>query len=420
MDMDDEEKGQIAGAPSAQQQVTPSKSNRHIDDTPSNAKKLRGSSSGRSSPAFSTSGGGVSKPESWSVKNEEFKFEVPPEAPVFRPTAEEFENPLTYISKIRPIAEKCGICKIIPPASWVPPFSLDVDNMRFTPRVQRLNELEAKTRVKLNFLDQIAKFWELQGSCLKIPLVERKPLDLYSLYRAVQDEGGLDTASRDRKWSKIASRMNYPQGKSVGTILKNHYEKILYPFDVFMTDQQHEHGNAAGTDSVSNSPEKNCANDCNEDDPMESETDNHQTYKPHGIESRQMVQPNEQKMARRSKRFQPQQQQSQQNSNSIEHRTNSLYNQFQQFQRQESKNKRHFQTVRTRKKKTLSSALADPLAKYICLICNRGDSEEDMLLCDGCDDSYHTFCLIPPILEIPKGDWRCPKCIVEEVINFFR
>lgn len=38
-----------------------------------------------------------------------------------------------------------------------------------------------------------------------------------------------------------------------------------------------------------------------------------------------------------------------------------------------------------------------------------------MLLCDGCDDSYHTFCLMPPLTEIPKGDWRCPKCVAEEV-----
>lgn len=38
-----------------------------------------------------------------------------------------------------------------------------------------------------------------------------------------------------------------------------------------------------------------------------------------------------------------------------------------------------------------------------------------MLLCDGCDDSYHTFCLMPPLAEIPKGDWRCPKCVAEEV-----
>lgn len=66
---------------------------------------------------------------------------------------------------------------------------MDVDKFKFVPRIQRLNELEAKTRIKLNFLDQIAKFWELQGSSLKIPLVERKALDLYSLHKKVTDEG---------------------------------------------------------------------------------------------------------------------------------------------------------------------------------------------------------------------------------------
>lgn len=49
-------------------------------------------------------------------KCDEFEFEVPEEAPVFIPTAEEFKNPLLYIQKIRPLAEKFGICKIKPPA----------------------------------------------------------------------------------------------------------------------------------------------------------------------------------------------------------------------------------------------------------------------------------------------------------------
>ena len=50
---------------------------------------------------------------------------------------------------------------------------------------------------------------------------------------------------------------------------------------------------------------------------------------------------------------------------------------------------------------------------YMCHTCGKGDGEDHMLLCDGCDDAYHTYCLIPPIQEIPKGDWRCPRCVAK-------
>lgn len=48
--------------------------------------------------------------------------------------------------------------------------------------------IQALTRVKLNFLDQIAKFWELQGSKLRFPHVERKILDLYQLSKVKLDQ----------------------------------------------------------------------------------------------------------------------------------------------------------------------------------------------------------------------------------------
>ena len=49
------------------------------------------------------------------------KLDVP-WAPTFYPTIEEMEgNPLHYVEKIRPIAEKYGICKLVPPKGWAPP-----------------------------------------------------------------------------------------------------------------------------------------------------------------------------------------------------------------------------------------------------------------------------------------------------------
>ena len=42
-------------------------------------------------------------------------FIPPPEAPVFQPTVEEFQDPVAYITKIRPVVANTGICKIRPP-----------------------------------------------------------------------------------------------------------------------------------------------------------------------------------------------------------------------------------------------------------------------------------------------------------------
>lgn len=51
-----------------------------------------------------------------------------------------------------------------------------------------------------------------------------------------------------------------------------------------------------------------------------------------------------------------------------------------------------------------------------CRICGRTTDEQVMLLCDGCEDGYHTYCL--HLEHIPEGDWFCPKC--EDIRNTSR
>ncbi|KAJ8282378.1 hypothetical protein COCON_G00048970 [Conger conger] len=51
------------------------------------------------------------------------------------------------------------------------------------------------------------------------------------------------------------------------------------------------------------------------------------------------------------------------------------------------------------------------IMKVYCQICRKGDNEELLLLCDGCDKGCHTYCHRPKITAIPDGDWFCPACI---------
>ena len=41
------------------------------------------------------------------------------------------------------------------------------------------------------------------------------------------------------------------------------------------------------------------------------------------------------------------------------------------------------------------------------------DDDDAMLLCDGCDNGYHTYCTVPPIEVVPEEDWFCKDCMGE-------
>uniref|UniRef100_A0A673YL93 [histone H3]-trimethyl-L-lysine(4) demethylase n=1 Tax=Salmo trutta TaxID=8032 RepID=A0A673YL93_SALTR len=347
-------------------------------------------------------------------------FVPPPECPVFEPSWEEFQDPLGYIAKIRPIAEKSGICKIRPPGDWQPPFAVEVDSFRFTPRIQRLNELEAETRVKLNYLDRIAKFWEIQGSSLKIPNIERRILDLFSLSKVVIEEGGFDIVSKERRWARVAQKLGYPTGRNIGSLLRSHYERIVYPFEVFH----------AGASLPQTKPKLYDGEEVDRE------------YKPHSIPLRQSVQPSKMSSyGRRANRLQPDPDPTEEDiEKNPELKKLQIYGAGPKMMglglvpRNKSipkkgntthplpsplgvsgKNDPNGDGPCTKMTMRLRRNLSNPqfVDSFVCRMCGRGDEDEKLLLCDGCDDNYHTFCLLPPLTEAPKGNWRCPKCVAE-------
>uniref|UniRef100_A0A672JJ40 [histone H3]-trimethyl-L-lysine(4) demethylase n=1 Tax=Salarias fasciatus TaxID=181472 RepID=A0A672JJ40_SALFA len=263
------------------------------------------------------------------------EFIPPPECPVFEPSWEEFADPFAYINKIRPIAEKTGICKIRPPPEWQPPFACDVDRLKFTPRIQRLNELEL-----------------------------------------VNEEGGFDAVCRERRWTKISVKMGFAPGKAIGSHLRAHYERILFPYNLFQTG--------------ANLPKATLTNDTKDKE-----------YTPHDLPQRQSVQPQETcSIARRAKRMR-----SEVSCFKVEPGEDDCEN------RPNLRRRMGTYGAKRHPSKRQNGRLVD---HYMCLVCGNGTAEDRLLLCDGCDDSYHIFCLIPPLHDVPKGDWRCPRCLAQE------
>ncbi|KAK2056354.1 PLU-1-like protein [Colletotrichum caudatum] len=159
------------------------------------------------------------------------------DAPTYCPTEEEWKDPMEYIKKISPEAKNYGLCKIIPPDSWNPDFAIDTERFHFRTRKQELNSVEGSTRANISYLDALAKFHRQQGNNLhRLPYVDKKPLDLYRLKKAVEARGGFDKVCKLKKWAEIGRDLGY-SGKimsSLSTSLKNSYQRWLCPYEEYL------------------------------------------------------------------------------------------------------------------------------------------------------------------------------------------
>lgn len=80
-----------------------------------------------------------------------------PEAPVYRPTEEEFRDPMAYVESLlqRPEALEAGIVRVVPPDTFEPPFALEhgtnglsAESFRFSIRSQRTSSLFVRNVTK--------------------------------------------------------------------------------------------------------------------------------------------------------------------------------------------------------------------------------------------------------------------------------
>ena len=98
-------------------------------------------------------------------------------------------------------------------------------------------DLTAGNRANMNYIDGLAMFHKQHGTNYsRLPSVDKRPLDLYKLKKAVEIRGGFEQVCKTKKWAEIGRDLGY-SGKimsSLSTSLKNSYQRYLQPYEEYL------------------------------------------------------------------------------------------------------------------------------------------------------------------------------------------
>ncbi|XP_029161914.1 LOW QUALITY PROTEIN: protein Jumonji [Nylanderia fulva] len=161
------------------------------------------------------------------------------EAPTFHPTDKDFQDPLEYIDKIRPTAEKFGICRVVPPPNFKPECKVS-DDMRFTAYNQYVHRMLHRWGPNVKEMMAIKKYLATQSITLtQPPWIGGMEVDLPHLYQTVQNLGGLKEVIEKKKWQKVADGMKIPKSaQDRVTKLDDIYCKYLLPYDTLSPEER--------------------------------------------------------------------------------------------------------------------------------------------------------------------------------------
>ncbi|KAJ5995617.1 hypothetical protein N7481_002594 [Penicillium waksmanii] len=423
-----------------------------------------------------------------------------PEAPTFRPTEEEFKDPVAYIQKIAPEGKKYGICRVIPPDNWQPTFAIDTERFHFKTRRQELNSVEggmaprsaedaaggttpqdgsnqnfqSGNRANMNYVDGLAMFHKQHGTNYsRLPSVDKRPLDLYKLKKAVEVRGGFESVCKTKKWAEIGRDLGY-SGKimsSLSTSLKNSYQRYLQPYEEYLlrakpgVQQQLEleHGGPF-TPSPRNSPmtkkpfieENGTPSRTREPTPiMRMPTGSNTPMEKPADQPAPSVEPTPPSASSHSvwiylcqlRRRAPPIKHEGENGASTpqsvsEHPSHSTPVPNGQYDQQMKRAISHESSSQAengddggsgRRSKRLKKDVPNVAGSHMSLLrpappkvrkeglqrigdkcesCGRSDNPSTILVCDACDLGYHTTCLDPSTTASSDHDWHCPKCLV--------
>ncbi|KAK8846748.1 hypothetical protein IAR55_005835 [Kwoniella newhampshirensis] len=363
------------------------------------------------------------------------------ECPTFYPTAEEFQDPMGYVDSIAEIGRRYGICKVVPPQGWKMPFAIETETFRFKSRLQQLNHLEAASRAKVNFLEQLSMYHMQQGdSDVSIPLIDRQPLDLWKLRKEVNKLGGHLVLDRTKTWEVVTVTLGHKA--SWHPQVRDAYMKIVLPFDKW----------AARAKSASVSPLT----------PLKTTMANGRPVPPPAFATDTPPSPSHPrtqsrmgavKMSPRTRMggngLPPPELPHSKTTAPLMNTGTSLPPLGSQFLEAPAEIIRPTSASPSLPTLTIKvpgfsnrdgseselseedSSLSDGSPKgakiatpeyqkgEVCEVCRGGHAGDKMLICDGCDRGFHIYCLDPPLASVPTNEeWFCTSCLLSQGDDF--
>ncbi|XP_061552419.1 AT-rich interactive domain-containing protein 1B isoform X1 [Phycodurus eques] len=115
-------------------------------------------------------------------------------------------------------------------------------------RILRLYELGLEPERRL-WVERYLSFMEVRGTPVsQLPIVGKKPLDLWKLYIAVREIGGLAMVNKNKKWRELSTTLSVGTSSNSASSLKKHYIQYLFAYECKM-----ERGEEPPADSSSSS-----------------------------------------------------------------------------------------------------------------------------------------------------------------------
>uniref|UniRef100_A0A8C6Q131 AT-rich interaction domain 1B n=1 Tax=Nothobranchius furzeri TaxID=105023 RepID=A0A8C6Q131_NOTFU len=101
-------------------------------------------------------------------------------------------------------------------------------------RISRLFELGAEPERRA-WVERYLTFMEERGTPVsQLPAVGKKPLDLWKLYVAVREIGGLAMVNKNKKWRELSGTLNVGTSSSSASTLKKQYIQFLFAYECKM------------------------------------------------------------------------------------------------------------------------------------------------------------------------------------------